>query len=160
MKTKSAAEYMVLIALCLAVGCIIYRQHGTLPTPVYAAAPSLALATDAPSQKPVSVPITSQERQVIRDYVSLRSDRGKLKKALPPGLARKAGSLTPESRKKLVKGQTMSAELYRECHPLPKELQTRLPSAPLGTTMVAVDGKIVRLARVSLEILDVFEIQP
>jgi hypothetical protein len=117
----------------------------------------------------VNVTITTQERQVIREYVVVHSDtdghdkhgkKGK-EKSLPPGLAKKVErgeSLPPGWQKKLVKGETMSAEVYRQCHTLPDEVVVRLPPPPSGTILVSFEGKVVRLARATLEILDVFDV--
>jgi len=38
-------------------------------------------------------------------------------------------------------------------------LIVKLPPPPTGTIMVAIDGKIVRLAKATREILDVFDIR-
>jgi hypothetical protein len=117
----------------------------------------------------VNVTITTQERQVIREYVVVHSDndehdkhgkKGK-GKSLPPGLAKKVErgeSLPPGWQKKLVKGETMSADVYRQCHPLPDDVIVRLPPPPSGTILVTIEGKVVRLARATLEILDVFDV--
>jgi hypothetical protein len=113
------------------------------------------------------VTISSQERQVIREYVVVNSDDGKpgkkghKGKSLPPGLAKKAArgeSLPPGWEKKLVRGQPMPAEVYRQCQPLPVEVTERLPAPPRGTILVSIEGKVVRLAQATLEILDVFDV--
>ena len=39
------------------------------------------------------------------------------------------------------------------------DLLGQLPPAPAGTIMVAIDGKIVRLAKATREILDVFDVR-
>ena len=120
----------------------------------------------------VNVTITTHERQVIRDYVVVYSDNDKHDKhdkhgkngkgkSLPPGLAKKVErgeSLPPGWQRKLSKGEIMSAEVYRQCHPLPDDVVVRLPPPPAGTILVTIDGKVVRLARATLEILDVFDV--
>lgn len=115
----------------------------------------------------MNVTISTQERQIIREYVTVYSDEGKhgkkghKGKSLPPGLAKKAArgeSLPPGWEKRVVRGQTMPTEVYRECHPLPVEVTQRLPAPPSGTVLVTIEGKVVRLAQATLEILDVFDI--
>lgn len=115
--------------------------------------------------------ISSQERQVIREYFVAQSDEGEGNgkhnkkghngKSLPPGLAKKAArgeNLPPGWEKKVVRGQTMPTEVYRQCQPLPVEVTTRLPSPPPGTILVTIEGKVARLAQATLEILDVFDV--
>jgi hypothetical protein len=150
--------------LNLAAGCVYYREHIVRHPPPQ---PAPSPAATRPSSEPwVSVDITAQERQVIRDYVIAHSPdggAGKKGKPLPPGLAKKVargGTLPPGWPKKLVKGEIMSAEVYRQCDPLPNEVVLRLPPQPSGTILVAIEGKVVRLLRATLEILDVFDVRP
>ena len=53
----------------------------------------------------------------------------------------------------------MPLEVYRECHPLPREVIANLPPPPAGTILVAVRGKVVRLIQATREILDVFNVK-
>lgn len=112
----------------------------------------------------VKVVITEQEREVIQNYVksvSVPAKPGKKAKGLPPGLAKKVargGELPPGWEKKSVPGTIMPAEVYKVCHPLPKEVVVKLPVPPAGTILVTVDGKVVRLVKATLEILDVFDV--
>jgi hypothetical protein len=152
MKRKTTCEYIALILLALTTGFILYRQTGTSASlPVYAAT--------LPPSKSVEVPITPRERQLIRTY--LASLHSKPPRPVPTGLTRLgAGTrnrLGAGWEEKLVKGRILPAEIVRECSPLPKELTLRLPPAPLGTVLVAIDGKVIRVARTSFEVLDVFD---
>lgn len=112
----------------------------------------------------VKVVITSEERQVIQDYVksiTTPTKPGKRAKKLPPGLAKKVargGDLPPGWEKKCVPGAIMPPEVYKVCHPLPKDVVVKLPPPPPGTILVTVDGKVVRLVKATLEILDVFDV--
>jgi len=131
-----------------------------------------SVPTPAPETRPakepwVNVTISAQERQVIREYVVDHSDddhpgkKGHKGKSLPPGLAKKAArgeNLPPGWEKRVVRGQTMPTEVYRQCQPLPVEVTTRLPAPPAGTILVTIEGKVVRLAQATLEILDVFDV--
>jgi hypothetical protein len=126
-----------------------------------------------PAGRPVADPVVSViiapgERQIIREWVVSHSDdngRGKKNghkgKPLPPGLAKKVArgeGLPPGWQKKIVKGEVMHAEVYRQCHPLPDEVIVRLPPPPAGTILVTIDGRVIRLAKATLEILDVFDV--
>ncbi|MBI3851443.1 MAG: hypothetical protein HY298_14380 [Verrucomicrobia bacterium] len=161
------------VLLNLAGGCVYYREHFGRRTPDHPAPPPVATRpapppiVTRPAQEPwVNVSITTQERQVIREYVTAHSDdgkSGKKGKPLPPGLAKKVargGSLPPGWQNKLVKGEILSPEMYRQCDPLPDEVLVRLPPPPSGTVLVTIQGKVVRLVRATLEILDVFDVLP
>jgi hypothetical protein len=81
---------------------------------------------------------------------------------LPPGLAKKVGhgrGLPPGWEKKCVRGEIMPQEVFERCHPLPPELVIKLPPSPVGTVTVVVEGKVARLVRATLEILDVFDVR-
>jgi hypothetical protein len=112
----------------------------------------------------VKVVITPEERLVIQDYVktiSTPTKPGKKARKLPPGLAKKVArgdDLPPGWQKKCVPGAIMPREIYKECHRLPKDVVVKLPPPPPGTILVTVDGKVVRLVKSTLEILDVFDV--
>jgi len=112
----------------------------------------------------VKVDISSDEREIISAYVHSRTGaegRGHKPKELPPGLAKKVargGDLPPGWQKKCVRGEIMPLEVYKHCHPLPREVAIKLPPAPPGTILIAVEGKVVRLAKATREILDVFDV--
>jgi len=110
------------------------------------------------------VKISHNERQVIRTYVQdYRGPRhrGKKPKQLPPGLAKKVArgeQLPPGWQKKCVVGQIMPVEVYEKTHPLPPELVVKLPPPPPDTVTITIGGKVVRLMKATLEILDVFDV--
>jgi hypothetical protein len=111
----------------------------------------------------VDVRIGAPEKQVIREYVNNCETprKGKKNKGLPPGLAKKVargGDLPPGWQKKCVRGEILSEELYKQSHSLPQGLIVKLPPPPVGTITVAISGKIVRLAKATREILDVFDV--
>jgi hypothetical protein len=130
-----------------------------------AAAPAAANAND--QKEPwvnVNVTFGNAEKEQIREYVrNCETPRkGKKNKGLPPGLAKKVargGELPPGWQKKCVRGEILSEPVFKVSHPLPHELIVKLPPPPTGTIMVAIDGKIVRLAKATREILDVFDIR-
>ncbi len=121
-----------------------------------------AKSGDSPAD--VKVVISSSEREIIRNYVTSRTVAarpGAKPKGLPPGLAKKVargGELPPGWQKKCVRGEIMPKEIFKLCEPLPGEVIVKLPGPPPGTIMVAIDGKVVRLARATFEILDVFDV--
>ncbi len=120
-----------------------------------------------PKETYVNVTIAPHERQIIREWIVVQTDndnrsnpKGHKGKPLPPGLAKKidrGGDLPPGWEKKLVKGQTLHTDIYRQCRPLPEEVIVRLPPPPPGTILVTIDRKVLRLAKATLEILDVFD---
>ena len=112
----------------------------------------------------VNVAISAEERRVISEYTYECRDaaqRGHKHKRLPPGLAKKVargGKLPPGWQKKCVRGEIMPVEVYEQCHPLPREVAVKLPPPPPGTILVTIDGKVARLVKATLEILDVFDV--
>ncbi len=110
------------------------------------------------------VRISDDERRVFTGYVQSYNGKGKSgknPKQLPPGLAKKVARgerLPPGWQKKCVVGQVMPAEVYEKTHPVPPELVVKLPPPPAGTVTVTIGGKVVRLAKATLEILDVFDV--
>lgn len=122
---------------------------------------------DAKSKEPwvnVKVEISTNEREIIRGHVNSYDGgkgRGPKAKSLPPGLAKQVArgrELPPGWQKKCVRGEIMPLEVFEHCHPLPLDVLVKLPSPPHGTILVAIDGKVVRLAKATREILDVFEV--
>jgi hypothetical protein len=113
----------------------------------------------------VNVSFSGDERKVIQDYAhecQTPPAKGKKARGLPPGLAKKVargGELPPGWQKKCVKGEVMPEPVYRQCHPLPQEVVVKLPPPPPETNVVAISGKVVRLARATREILDVFDVK-
>jgi hypothetical protein len=105
---------------------------------------------------------SADELRIVDSYMQRQPALcGKHPQPLPPGLAKKVargGKLPPGWEKKCVPGERMPLEVYERCHPLPPQLVVRLPAPPDSTITVAVDGKIVRLVRATLEILDVFNV--
>ncbi len=144
------------------------QAPATVPIPATPAA-SVEVKS-APGKEPwlhATVRISDTERQVITSYVRTCNDperSGSPRKKLPPGLAKKAarGRELPPAwqawQTQCVRGQVMPAEVYKECHPLPPEVVVKLPPPPPDTVTVTVSGKVVRLAKATLEILDVFDV--
>ena len=112
----------------------------------------------------IEAAISPSEREVIRAFVDQRSEKpGRKAKRLPPGLAKKlarGGKLPPGWEKKLHPGEIVTAEIWSESHPLPKEIIVKLPPPPVGTILIAVEGKVARVLEKTREILDVFDVLP
>jgi hypothetical protein len=122
--------------------------------------------TSSQSKEPwlgVKVIFSDNERKIIQGYAHECHQHEKTTKGkgLPPGLAKKVGRgrhLPPGWQKKCARGEILSEDVYRHCHPLPREVLVKLPPPPPGTILVAIDGKVVRLAKATRQILDVFEV--
>ena len=119
---------------------------------------------DGDHGKKGEVTITASEREVIRAFVEQRSERpGQKAKRLPPGLAKKVargGKLPPGWEKKLRPGEIVTPEIWSESHPLPREIIVKLPPPPVGTILIAVEGKVARVLEKTRQILDVFDVLP
>jgi hypothetical protein len=112
----------------------------------------------------LNVEIIPTEREIIRNYIvqwQEKEGKGKEQKvrSLPPGLAKKVargGELPPGWQKKIARGEVVSDSIFKEMRRLPEEIILKLPKQPKGTVLMAVDGKVVRLAEATKTILDVF----
>lgn len=105
------------------------------------------------------------ERNLIRSQ--LLSDKnvtkGKSPKNLPPGLQKKVArgkSLPPGWQKKVAAGRNLDYQVYRQGESLPDILLRRLPPAPIGSEIIRVEDKIIRLNSATRTILDVFNLIP
>ena len=130
-----------------------------------AAKPAVVVKTSPPKQPwaGMNVTIAPSERHVIRAHVHdcIGASKGIKPNGLPPGLAKKiAGGreLPPGWQKKCVRGEVLPLEVHKHCQPLPHEIIVKLPPPPPGTVLLAIDGKVVRLAHATREILDVFDV--
>jgi len=113
----------------------------------------------------VQVVISDEERRLIQGYADNGRKTGKSgrkSKGLPPGLAKKVArgdELPPGWQSRCLKGQIMPVEVYERAHSLPPEIVVTLPPPPVGTILIAVEGKVARLVKATHEILDVFDIR-
>jgi hypothetical protein len=139
------------------------KANVTVEAPAAPVKPVVVVKASPAKDPLVSVTIGAPERDVIRSYVRTRVEapKGKKAKGLPPGLAKKVaagGELPPGWQKKCVRGEILPIEVHKHCRPLPAEIVVKLPAPPAGTILVAIDGKVVRLAKATREILDVFDV--
>ena len=92
-----------------------------------------------------------QNRDVIRQYISkLPSDD------LPPGLAKRGGSLPPGQAKQLRKNGKLPPGLQKRLHAFPIELEKRLPPLAPGLKRGFIEGRAVIYNEKTSVILDIF----
>lgn len=105
---------------------------------------------------------TSNERGMIRDYYGDYS-RNKPKKAkkLPKGLQKKyerTGQLPPGWQKKMARGEVIPSDVYAYRRDIPYDLRRRLPIGPVGSKIIEIEGKIIRVMQNTREILDILDL--
>ena len=84
-------------------------------------------------------------------------------KDLPPGLQKKVArgkALPPGWQKKVAPGQSLDYQVYRQGESLPDVLLQRLPPSPVGSEILQIENKVVRLNSATRTILDVFDLTP
>lgn len=104
------------------------------------------------------------ERHLIQDYYQHNSyeQAGGPPNQLPPGLQKKyerTGTLPPGWQKKVQPGQVLSRDIYSYGREIPYDLRRQLPIGPVGSKILEVEGKIIRVMEGSRMILDVFNIR-
>jgi len=129
-------------------------QNRVSPTP---AEPAGA----APTASPYA--ITTAEKRIIHNYIeqsAVSTPRGRSSFKLPPTIAPEVtrADMPPNWDKRLKRGEVLPDVVLQQSQPLPRELTAKLPTGPKGSTMVGVDGKVLRLMAASHEILDVFDL--
>ncbi len=105
------------------------------------------------------------ERNLIRAQMlgQERTTSKQSHKELPPGLQKKVArgkTLPPGWQKKIAPGQSLDYQVYRQGESLPDVLLRRLPPPPIGSEILQVQNKIVRLNSATRTILDVFDLTP
>lgn len=84
-------------------------------------------------------------------------------KNLPPGLQKKVvrgQALPPGWQKKVTPGHNLDYHVYRQAESLPSVLLRRLPPPPVGSEILRIENKVVRLHSATRTILDVFDLTP
>ena len=105
------------------------------------------------------------ERNLIRAHLLglKRSTSQQKHKDLPPGLQKKVArgkSLPPGWQKKVAPGKTLNYHVFRQGESLPDALLRRLPPSPIGSEILQVEDKIIRLNSATRTILDAFDLTP
>jgi hypothetical protein len=108
-----------------------------------------ALDTNRPSH------FLPEERRIIEEYYHKGK---KLKqKGLPPGLAKRGGSLPPGLQKQLDKNGRLPPGLQKRLEPLPVDLDRRLPRLPEHWERVILERDVVLIDQRTQRILDIIE---
>lgn len=101
-----------------------------------------------------------KEHELIQDYYHRhRYDSGRT--TLPRGLEKKyqrTGELPPGWQKKINRGEILPVDIYNYGHQLPVDLRRSLPLGPVGSKVIEVEGKVIRLMENTREIIDILEI--
>jgi len=105
------------------------------------------------------------ERNLIRSQLLGKQDAQATGgyRDLPPGLQKKVArgkSLPPGWQKKVAPGRSLDYQVYRQGMSLPDILLQRLPPSPIGSEIIRVEDKIIRLNSATRTILDVFNLVP
>lgn len=82
---------------------------------------------------------------------------------LRPGLQKKVArgkALPADWQKRVAPGQSLDYHVYRQGESLPDVLLHRLPPPPVGSEILRIEDKIVRLNSATRTILDVFDLIP
>jgi Ni/Co efflux regulator RcnB len=103
---------------------------------------------------------SSHEHDLIQDYYYRhRYDSGRSK--LPKGLQKKyerTGELPPGWQKKVQRGEILPIDIYNSAGDIPFELREQLPVGPVGSEIIKLESKIIRVMEGTRMILDVFDI--
>ncbi|GAA4348198.1 hypothetical protein [Kangiella taiwanensis] len=103
---------------------------------------------------------SGDEHDLIQDYYYRhRYDSGRT--TIPKGLQKKyerTGELPPGWQMKVQRGEVLPIDIYRHAHDIPYELRERLPVGPVGSKIIELEGKIIRVMEGTRMILDVFDI--
>jgi hypothetical protein len=95
--------------------------------------------------------ILGEHRRIVREYV-----RERPADSLPPGLAKRGGSLPPGLEKQLSRNGVLPPGLRKKLSPYPAELSRRLP--PLGDDYEGgfLHGRVVIFNKRTSVLVDVF----
>ena len=107
---------------------------------------------------------TPAERNLIRAQLIGQKRTTPLQRDmnLPLGLQQKVArgkALPPGWQKRVVQGHSLDYHVYRQGNSLPDGLLQRLPP-PVGSEILQIEDKIVRLNSATRTILDVFDLRP
>ena len=105
------------------------------------------------------------ERNLIRAHLMgrERTMSQRPNRDLTTGLKKKIarGKALPTGwQKKVAPGQNLDYQIYRQGESLPDVLLHRLPPPPVGSEILQIENKIVRLNAATRTILDVFDLAP
>jgi len=114
----------------------------------------------------VQIVFTPEERKIIKECYSSEiiekareqerqgKAKGKGKKGLPPGLAKRE-KLPPGLEKQLQRNGTLPPGLEKKMEPLPRELEGRLKRLPPDHVRVTIGTDVIILDKATQKILDI-----
>ncbi len=115
-------------------------------------------------QGEVQIIFSSEERRIVREYYSKEivekaweqhgKAKGKGKKGLPPGLAKRE-KLPPGLQKQLQRNGTLPPGLQGKLEPLPQEVEVRLRPLPPDRVRVVIGTDVIILDKTTQKILDI-----
>lgn len=136
------------------------------PPPPAPSAPAPAPAPPALMPPWVETELTPLEKEIVKQHlVDIRATQKKKSapdKKPPAGPAKQAApdvKLPPGWQKKIARGEILPPAVYAQAQPLPDVVIRKLPPAPVGTILVTLDDKLVRLLEAPRLIVDVFELK-
>jgi len=103
------------------------------------------------SQSSVQLTFGERDRETIREYC-VHPESG-----LPPGLAKRGGSLPPGLEKQLRRNGRLPPGLQKKVARFPNELERRLPPLPANYVRVFVEGRGL-IVDANFNIIDIIEI--
>ena len=144
MKHLRISSNALLIVLCVAISPVIAAGQGRGKG---------HNKNDGSEQS--SIVFTSRDRNIIRDYFRNHDSN------LPPGLAKRGGSLPPGLQKQLDRNGTLPPGLQKRVEPFPEDLEQQLPSLPtiyrratIGRDVIILDTRTQRIIDVIHDIFD------
>jgi hypothetical protein len=142
-----AAEVVLTLVLSVAAGTGVYAQGN--PGNGRGGRGSSG-GGDAAIEVDIDIRLGSDEVTLIRAWFGDSSNLA----GLPPGLARRE-SLPPGLQRQLQRNGTLPPGLQARVHPLPADLESRLPSKRAGTHRVVLGGNLILIEKVTSIILDI-----
>ena len=89
-----------------------------------------------------------------------KNNKHKKQKRLPPGLAKKVergGELPPGWQKKVAAGEVLDEEFYARAKPLSREESRKYPAGKVGTRILKIEDKVIRVMEKTRKVLDVLD---
>jgi len=112
-----------------------------------------AKGDDAPKAASVNASgLDANEVRIIREWFGNSTNI----KGLPPGLAKKE-QLPPGLQRQLARNGKLPPGLEKKIHPLPRDLELRLPRLPDGRKRIFLAGNVIILDERTSTIVDVLQ---
>ena len=127
----------------------LFLNSFLLAAGVFISSGGFAMALDRPAS------FLPEERRIIENYY--RQEKKGKAKGLPPGLAKRGGSLPPGLQKHLEKNGKLPPGLQKRLEPLPADLDRRLPRLPDSWERIVLERDVILIDRRTERILDIIE---